>query len=442
MTIDDFLTSANPNSKRIETDNEEHSGIALRMTSTKNLVKHVLEQEIGTHQFSLPDLLAQYRDAVSTYNYADKGKLVELLRQLSDYALLKGGSYDEQLIQAFGENREPLTYSKITQSALIADINATNLEVIGKMLMDDKFSNKTMLLEKTDDNDGTIRSLYRLTRDDLVIVRLLVEKTKNPALKIELLKNVLKSTAHVEGDKKSKKVEDGSLDLIKQDVAQTLVNSSDYAAVLRLIDEGLLEAGSVRWLIHTIESDTFLTDLAQRSTGVDEIEYFFKFIVDQKIFDEIAKDDGKSFPKLSDSDTREVVHLAQRFRGVLKNYPVVHQVGDLRGGRSNKFVVGIPFDEDTLYIAWSGTDSHSNHATIFDSLSRDTGMSFPDLLRSGGWLELSRAGRQVKVILCGRSGDFGSYSARVLEKFRSNLLDTLRDELETEEITLTIKISD
>ena len=212
-----------------------------------------------------------------------------------------------------------------------------------------------------------------------------------------------------------------------------------------MIDDGFLEAEHVKWFSHRVESDQFLYDLAFRSKDQETIAHLFKFIADKNIFSKIIDENGKSFSKLSESDRQRIVDLAQKFCGSLTSEPELYQAGELRGG--NKFIVGIPSDENKLFIAWSNTSEHEYHRDIFDSLSRHTGKEFPKSLRSGGHIELKMESGKMEdiaftAVLSGCSGDFGNYSSRILENFKSNLLETLQDKLGTKELTLEIKISD
>lgn len=420
---------------------EKNPEIAHRLAIAEDQAINTLKQEIKIHNLSLEDLLSQYRVAAEKYNYQDKRKTSELLKQISDYNILRGGDYDEHLKEEFKKRYESLTYSEKTQGVLMENLEHSDLEVTAKLLLDEKFSLKTKLLKKNGDSDDTLRRLYELTSGDLGVAKLLVETSKNPSLKIEILKGVSESVNKIQDEEQRKeKLKNYSFDSIKRDVAETLVRNANYTGVLQLIDEGFLEPGNLRGLFHEIESDQFLHDLASRSKNKKEITYLFKFIADKEIFSEIVDKNELSFAKLSDSEKQEIVGLAKRLSGVFGNKPEIYQAGDLQ--ESNKFVVGIPDDEDKLFIAWSNTDQHEYHKEIFQTLAWQAGKKFPEHLRSGGWIKLRKeTGNQVTIIFSRSSGDFGNYSHRVLEKFREDILKTLHEKLGVEDIKLEIEVS-
>lgn len=419
---------------------EKNPEIARRLAMAEDQTINTLRQEIETHNLSFDNLLSQYQVAAEKSDYQEKEKISELLKQISDYNILRGGDYDERLKAEFKERYESLTYSEKTQSILIENMAPSDLEVAAKLLLDKKFSLKTELLEKTGDSDNVIRRLYELTSDNLDIARLLVGTSKNPSLKVEILKDLSQSINEIQDEEqRNKKLEDYSFDSIKEDVAETLVRSADYDGVLRLIDEGFLKPRNLRGLFHEVEFDQFLYDLAVRSKNSNEITYLFKFITNRKIFSEIVDKNGQSFSKLSDAEKQEVVDSAKRFSGVLGNSPEIYQAGNLR--ENNKFVVGIPDDEDKLFIAWSNTNQHEYHRDIFRAMERDTDKSFPKHLRSGGRLELRKKDNWVTVVFSRSSGDFGNYGHRVLEKFRKDILKALRKELGSKNVKLEIEVS-
>lgn len=420
---------------------EKNPEIAHRLAIAEDQVINTLRQEIEIHNLSFDDLLSQYRVAAEEHNYQDKGKASELLKQISDYNILRGGDYDERLKEEFDQRYESLTYSRKTQDVLIENLEPTDLEVVAKLLLDGKFSLKNRLLKKVGDNDDVIRRLYELTSGDLGVVELIAGTSKNPSLKVEILKGLSESINGIQDEEqRKKKLKDYSFDSIKRDVAETLVRDADYNGVLQLIDGGFIETGNLRGLFHEVESDQFLYDLASRSKDRKEIAYLFKFIADEGVFSKIVDENGQSFSRLSDPEKQKVVDLAKRFSGVLKNNPEVYQAGDLQ--ESNKFIVGIPEGEDKLFIAWSNTEQCEYHKDIFQTMARHTGKRFPEDLRSGGWIELRRGkDSRVTAVFARSSGDFGNYGHRILEKFKEVILKTLREKLGSEDVELKVEVS-
>jgi hypothetical protein len=421
---------------------EKNPEIAHRLAIIEDQAINALKQEIEINNLSLDNLILKYRSAGKNDDYSEQEKILELLRQVSDYSILKGGKYDEKAKREFKKNYEDLTYSEKTQNIIIDGISKTDLEVGGKLLVDDKFSLKDELLEKIGDNDDLLKKLYNLTHDNLDVADLLVSKAENSDTKINILKDALKGIGEIKDSKKrNEKMENSSLNSIKRNVAEGLVRNEEYDTVLQLIEEGCLEVRNLRGVVHAMNSDKFLYDLASKSSNSKEVVYLFKFIADAEIFAEIVKNNGESLVKLPESEKQNIVVLAEKFLHALTHNPEIYQVGNLQEDTTNKFIVGISSENNTIYIAWSNTADHEYHKDIFEALSRNSGKEFPEVLRSGGWLETSSEGNKIRLTFLRSSGDFGNYSQRVLEKFRENISAELQKQFENKEIELEIKVS-
>lgn len=419
---------------------EKNPETAHRLALAEDQAINTLKQAIETHNLTFDDLLSQYRTAAEQYNFEEKRQASELLKQISDRDILRGGNYDNRLKKEFRKRYESLTYSQKTQDVLIENIDSSDLEVIAKLLLDEKFSRKIELLEKTSDSDESIKKLYELTSGDLGVVKLLVG-VSNPARKVEMLKDISESINIIRNEEqKEKKLKDRSFNSIKQEVGETLAKNADYSEILQLIDDKFLETRNLKRVVHEVESDQFLYDLASRSNNIKEITYLFKFIADKEFFSKIVDEKGKSFSKLSDTEKQGVIDLAKKLSSVLENKPEIYQEGYLQ--ESNKFIIGVPDDENKLFIAWSNTNQHEYHKDIFKTMAEQTGKRFPEDLRSGGWVELNKKNdNQISVVFSRSSGDFGNYGHRVLEKFREAILKTLYEKLGHENIEFKIDVS-
>lgn len=420
---------------------EKNPEVAHRLAIIEDRVINILRQEVEIGNLSFDGLLSQYRTAAEKYNYQEKRKVSELLKQISDYNILRGDDYDEMLREEFKKRYESLTYSEKTQGVLIEGIDQSDLDVGARLLTDEKFSLKTKLLEKIGDNDDSLKKLYGLTQENLNVVNLIVNASENPDTKVDILKDVFGFINKIQnGESKEEKLKDYSFDSMRRHIAEVLVHKGEHSSVLRLIDEGYLEIRNLKGLFHEVDSDQFLYDLASRSKDGNEVTYLFKFIADKGIFSRIIEDSGQSLAGLSEQEKQNKVALAKKFFGALSKSPEIHQVGDLT--ESNKFVVGIPSKNDVLFLAWSNTDEHKYHKDIFQSLSRSSGQRFPDNLRSGGWIEVQRKeGNQFHIVFSRSSGDFGNYGHRVLSRFKENILKILQEKLGDQNVELEIEVS-
>lgn len=421
---------------------EKNPEIAHRLAIIEDQVINDLRQEIEINNLSLDDLILKYRSAGKNDDYQEQEKFLELIKQVSDHNILRGGNYDEKAKRELKKNYEDLTYSEKTQNTIIDGIGKNDLEVGGKLLSDEKFSLKDELLEKIGDNDNSLKKLYALTCDNLDVADLLVSKVENADIKVSILKDVLKGINEIKDSKRKKgKMEDSSFRSIRRNIAETLVRKNEYDSALQLIDDGYLEIRNMRGIFHEINSDQFLYDLVSRSSDSKEMAYLFKFIADAEVFAEIIKNNGQFLAKLPESEKQNIVALAEKFLHALTHNPEIYQVGDIQEDNTNKFVVGISSENSTIHIAWSNTANHEYHKDIFKTLSRNSGKEFSETLRSGGWIETNSENNKIRLTFLRSSGDFGNYSQRVLEKFRETISAELQKQFKDKDIELEIKVS-
>ena len=318
-------------------------------------------------------------------------------------------------------------------------MDPTDLSVLAKLLLDEKFSSKYKLLEKVGD-DESLRQLFELTKVNLSIVEMIVRKMQSSESRIGILKEIV-DAINGEPDEKvrARQTGDYSLGTIRKEILRSLVSGGNTERVLSLIDEGYLEVSDAKSLIHEIPSDGLLLSLASRCRDKKSATYIFKFITDKTVFAKIVESHGEEFKNLSESDRTDVVALAERFGEVLVNQSEVYPTDSFK--ETNKFIVGIPSDENKLFVAWSNTESHEYHKDIFTTLSKARGKKFPENLRSGGYVEIQdeKDGKR-KVVFSRSSGDFGNYSNRLLELYKDAILNELKKEL-GEQVDLQIEVS-
>jgi len=415
--------------KSVEKNPETAHKLAMIYDQTIN----ALRQEIEANDLPLDALLERYSAAAEEYDYKEKRQTAEFLKQISDYEILRGGDYNEQLKEEFKKRYESLTYSEKTQNIFIADIGELDLDVAAKLLKDEKFSNKKDLLDKAGTDSDALKQLYELAKDDLSVVKLIVEHCEDTDMKVDMLKDIVKT-----GDKLR---ENYYFESIQRHIGEALVRENKRDLIIQLIDDGYLETSSLKNSFHEINSDQLLYDIAVRSKNKKELAYLFKFIADENVFSRIIGNNGQSLTGLPDSERAEMAVLAKKFLNAITQDLEIHQASDL-GEEGNKFVVGIPSESDKLFLAWGNIDVHEYHKDIFQNAEQHFGMDFPKDLRSGGWVEIRRKDIDRLYVKFSRSsGDFGNYSYRVLSLFKENILKSLREKLNNNNIELEIEVS-
>ena len=272
-----------------------------------------------------------------------------------------------------------------------------------------------------------------MAKDDLSVVKLIVEHCEDTDMKVDMLKDIVKT-----GDKLR---ENYYFESIQRHIGEALVRENKRDLIIQLIDDGYLETSSLKNSFHEINSDQLLYDIAVRSKNKKELAYLFKFIADENVFSRIIGNNGQSLTGLPDSERAEMAVLAKKFLNAITQDLEIHQASDL-GEEGNKFVVGIPSESDKLFLAWGNIDAHEYHKDIFQNAEQHFGMDFPKDLRSGGWVEIRRKDIDRLYVKFSRSsGDFGNYSYRVLSLFKENILKSLREKLNNNNIELEIEVS-
>ena len=418
---------------------EKNPETAHRLAVIEDRAVNALNQAVDSEGLTYDEILQRYWEHCKSWNFDGKKETLESLKQFSDRDILQGRDYDPAFLEACKKSYTEPTYSKKLQGIYLEEIDSSDLEVVSNLLKDKKFSQKKELVDLINKED--VWALYEQVKNDIVAVKAIVRNIEDNQLKIDILK------AQVPPVAVTKEMENGDpvfkhVNEIKSSIATSLIESHEYDSAISLVREGYLETKQFKYLLHRIESDQFLSDLAKESNSSDDAVEIMRFIADENLLLQIADGGGKDFPKIfGDPIRKTVVQYAKKLHGSLTSKPEIYQADRLAG--QNKFVFGIPSDQDQVYIGWSNTGSHEYHKNIFNSMSRRYGIEFPDKLRSGGYIEVKHGGSEcpVGVTFNSSSGDFGNYSHRIMEKFQDQISEALRSHLNADNVELEIEVS-
>ncbi len=415
---------------------ERNPETAHRLAIVEDRAINTLNQTLGEANSTFEEVLEKYLEYCKNWDFDAKKETLETLKQFSDIDALKGIEYNPAFVEACKKSYTEPTYSKKLQEIYLEEIDSTDLEVVAYLLKDKKFSQKKELIGVVNEED--IAGLYELVKSDLSAVKEIVVNISDSQLKLEIFKGAV-SPVEITDEADTNNPILKQINEMRSSVTKTLVDSGDYDSAIGLVREGYLEAKNFTYHLHRIESDQFLSDLAKASTTSEEVIGILRFIADETLLAEIVESKGADFPKIEDKET--IVKYASKLHKSLISDPEVFQADRLTG--QNKFIFGIPSDQDQVFIGWSNTGSHGYHKDIFNSMSRRFGLEFPNRLRSGGYIKISSADEQgmVKVTFCDSSGDFGNYSKRIMEKFQDQIVEALKKHLNTENIELEIDTS-
>lgn len=400
---------------------------------------NALAQHIEANNFSVDEIMAQFKIAAGKYDSKSKRLYGEILRVLVDHDRLRGKEPDSRIISLFKETYAPQDYSEMTQEVILSRVDMSDIPLVTKLLKDKNISRKRELIEKISDQE-TFLQILDLAKDDLEIVSMLISANDDVDMKLKMLQVAVDNIKHQGQDISGNTGPSYYLGSIRQNVTGALIKNGQGDMMIELMDKGYLEAKNAISLAHTIEDDNVLAQLAARLPDIYEVMYMFKFIADPKVLAKIEESNEKQF-KVPENDRLGIKILAEKFRNALSKKPEIYRAGKL--GEDNKFVFSMSDDGEHMAIAWSNTRAHEYHRDIFDSLSRKTGKNYPKKMRSGGYVDIRGAGSATpQAQFYSSSGDFGNYGHRALEVFKEQIKASLQEELGADkEIEIKILVS-
>jgi len=417
---------------------EKNPDIACRMGIVEDSIINTLKHELEAGGLSKDEALVRYNEAGEKNDYKNQGLYGDIVRKYSDIEFLSSGkNYDEATKQAFKKRYEPLAYSERTQSSYLESIDKQDLEVISRLLLDKRFAKKGYLAKMLE-SESSIETVFNYIKNkDTHVAALLIDKSKDKDFKIRALKEISEIVNSLGSTEK--KDAEYRLNSIQASLAEYLVSSGNHTDFFNLVESGLVKAESADSFLHKIDSDDVLYWLATRTSSLRTVTRIFKFTADPAIFAKIVETQAAEFKNLKEGDKPSVLKMAEKYLNALNSDPQTFEADRL--GDNNKFVIGITTDnEGKYYIAWSNTGSHGYHKDIFKSLQREFGINIRDDFRSGGYIQLGQKDGKPVAIFDSSSGDFGNYSHKVLERFRSKLQETLSKNL-GKEVEVKIDIS-
>lgn len=341
-----------------------------------------------------------------------------------------------------------MKYSDTTEESFVRNLSVGDESTVVKILQDEKFVSQYRLIRKIKEFglDESLRNIYKQSEGDTKIAHLIIQVVDSADLKQEIFKDTIDSIKNIKDPKlKNEKLKDYNIKAIKKEAVSALVKSSSFNVLRELVRDNDLKAEDIKEFAHTISSDEFLFDLCRSMKDENSIIYMFKFIADKNVFSEIISNNGAQFD-VDESTRGHIVDSARVFFEALNTKPEIRQSGELHftddiNVGTNKFVVGIPSDENRFYMAWSNTDDYEYHKDIFKVLESVSNKSFSDVLRSGGYVDIQEKEGDIEAKLFSSSGDFGKYSNRVLETFKEEIIKTLSNIFSGKNINLKIDVS-
>lgn len=416
---------------------EKNPEVAHRMGIAEDQIINTLKHELEAGGLSKNEALVRYNEAGEKYDYKNQRLYGDVIRKYSDVEfLLSGKDYDEATKQAFKKRYDQLSYSEKTQSSYLENLDRQDLEIISKLFLDKRFTQKGDLSKLLED-ELSIEAVFNQIKDkDISIVALLINKSKDKDFKIRALREVSEIVNSL--GSAEKKDAEYRLNSIQASLAEYLILSGNHTDFFNLVEGGLMKVESTNSFLHKIESDDILYWLATRTSNLETVVKIFKFAANSEMFAKIVSTGAADFKNLDENIKPSVIKIAQKYLGALTSDPQIFEADKLRD--NNKFVMGINENGDgKYYISWSNTDSHGYHRDIFESLEQQFGIAIGS--RSGGYIQLGQKDGKTIAVFNSSSGDFGNYSHKVLERFKKKLQEALEKNLDKEvEVKIDISI--
>lgn len=413
-----------------------------------------LKDKIESRDTSFDDLLSRYKEAANKRDYTGKRELAEGLKEISDYAVLRGGDQDPEVKTEFAKAYEQLTYSRIFQDELIASLPKEDPEIIAKVVLDPKFSNGESVIYKIGD-EAVLQKVYGLAKTNLKVVGAIVNCIKNLDVKVAILQDIDASIKGItEPREKATKQGDSSLESMRQTIAWDLARAKRYDTLFSLIEQDVLGQKDIKDLLPTIPSDELLYEFARRAKTWQGAAMPMKYMKSRDMVMQIAKAclGETDFQRLLPAEKTTLADAASRLHDAFTNKPKMVQLGQLRETKTrdkdytvnveNKFIIGLKTGERSLTIAWSNTQLHNQHQNQFEDLSySNSEQDFPVALRSGGFIKIENLpDGSAKVVLNERSAGYGPYNKTMLDAFKVDIEDAIKKALK-KEIEFTIEES-
>ncbi|GEM_PF-2799471 len=377
--------------------------------------------------------------AATTYqtDYKIRSALVESLRQIEDEQTLRGKSSSPEIQEALKKQYEPDQYAEALQAVYVNEIPKDDPEILAKLFLDEKFSEKGNLLSKLD--DSVREATYKILKgksDPKVLVSL-IGRIGDLKLKSTLLED-FSAWILTQKDERAQKIMEegrGELSYLKRDVGQALVVQKNHETLYRLLENGTLTVEDLGHEVQKMEFDDERKALLPHVRTWQDAARILKFVKEKDGVMEGAE--LSAYGSAFRPEEREIlIDVARRLAASFDHSPIVHVLGNLKEtpppgpgnyGEHNKFVIGLGQGEEQMTIAWSNTDDYPEHKDQVKRLNYGGGEKFQKALCSGGSIKLaSLPDGRTQVIFSGWSGTYGPYNQTLLESFK----DALQKELE------------
>jgi hypothetical protein len=309
----------------------------------------------------------------------------------------------------------------------------------------------SLIMSETEKLENSTLSTEEQISTETIIDR--IQEIEDPTEKANTLRNFLFDVEEIQDENEREEKRKNLRKLLQsnqfllRDTFDTLLKNEEYEDILRLIDLEYVDI--VRGQDHHyfnftvkndfcgIKSDSFIFEYAKRTQDRNFIRNSLPYITDENVLDRIIKNTKQCFPSLKEFEHNEIRYYARIYFNALVQEPVIEAVYPLKEEVKNKFILGISEEENKLHILFSNTSDLTFHKDIL----RESEITFENFTISGGIVTLEEYSEGIEIKFWGKSGDFGRYNHRVLEKFKEKILESLKETLSNENITLVIEPS-
>lgn len=420
---------------------EDNPEVAHRLALAENEAFGQLQENVSGFDLSTEEIINKLSD--KSIGYDEKKQLQENLFQIADLARLKGEAIDDDLKEVLNKNYTSLSYSKLLSNVLVKSVEVGDIEVIGRLFLDEKIYDTYELRKKITNNDER-QNVFEICKTRTKSACEIISQVDDLDLALQLYREAKKVA-----DLKSYSAE-SDLKSTGQGLGQKLFEAGRIDELIDLVEQGVFEISFYKKFIHHLgEKPELLLDLAVRSRSVEDICYVLKFIADKILLEKLINTKGDVFINLPSDKIEKILEYCNRIIQALDNKPQVLALSELLPNRANqysrqmeavnKFVVGI--NEANQYcIGFGNMDYKEYHRGLFESLNSRLNSHRLDF-QSGGYLKLDEIDGKVILTMERNSGDYGFYSREVMEHFKQDLEKELQKNFPDKEIELKIDLS-
>lgn len=419
--------------EQAETRNVDAEYLAIQQEAIKKVEETLVAEPVDVEEI-LKRLVEEKK-----MDYTARSLLTESVLRVADVKRLSDESMDEQIQPVMKAMYRDVVYSKMFQDAIIGSLKQSkDADLIGVALADEKFSDTFSLCYALDTDEARERAFQKCKQRVRVAAHLL-SGMKDPDRALQMLRD-LPGLSGLPPDRRSMDV-----GRIIEGLASSLLKEGKIDALVDAAKTGTILLSEMKPVINRLqEQPSVLLELAKAGHDLAGVKFLLKFLADPEQIQSLIDGGVETFSNLSPDEAKAALEFAQKVKGALTKEPRMISLGSFMPDQQsevfknemdahNKFVVGI--DSNHAYcVVWGNMDRYEYHKDLFQAAGYLEKCG-------GGHLSFTEEPDRIKIKMNKSSSDFGLFSNQVIERFRQNILDKMKQMYPDKQIELVVERS-